>query len=283
MNLKDKKIVVIGMGKTGLSTVRFLGGQGAIVIATDEKHYEKWGSAFEQMAGENWLQTGDYNAGILEGASMVVPSPGVPPVNEILQAAIRSKIPIISEVELAYRFLKAPILAVTGTNGKTTTTTLLGEILTGAGKKVFVGGNIGNPLIEFAGNNQDADFIIAEISSFQLQWIEKFRPFVAVLLNITCDHVNYHGSFAEYSRIKSRVFENQTTQDLAILNAEDPEQESMSAAIRAQVATGCGGQSAAGPLVAPTPRPVVAGRARTRHAGAGPSLRKPAWGRPGRG
>jgi len=236
MNLKDKKIVVIGMGKTGLATVRFLGGQGASVIATDEKPPEKWGTAFEQIAGENWLTTGDYNVGILDGVSMVVPSPGVPPSNEILQEAIRKKIPVISEVELAYHFIEVPILAVTGTNGKTTTTTILGEILTRAGKKVFVGGNIGNPLIEFAGNNKVADFVVAEISSFQLQWIEKFRPFVAVLLNITCDHVNYHGSFAEYRRIKSRVFENQTKSDYAILNAEDPEQKLLSSSIRAQVA-----------------------------------------------
>lgn len=236
MNLKGKKIVVIGMGKTGLATVRFLGTRGAKVIATDEKPPEKWETAFEQIAEGNWLTRGVYNAGILDGVSMVVPSPGVPPSNEILQAAVRNNIPVISEVELAYHFLKVPILAVTGTNGKTTTTTLLGEILTRAGKKVFVGGNIGNPLIEFAGNNQAADFVVAEISSFQLQWIEKFRPFVAVLLNITCDHVNYHGSFAEYRRIKARVFENQTKSDYAILNAEDPEQKSMAASIRAQVA-----------------------------------------------
>ncbi len=236
MNLKDKKIVVIGMGKTGLATVRFLGGQGARVIATDEKPPEKWGAAFEQIAGGNWLTTGAYNAGILEGACMVVPSPGVPPSNEILQAAVKANMPVTSEVELAYHFLKSPILAVTGTNGKTTTTTLLGEILERAGKKVFVGGNIGNPLIEFAGTNQVADFVVAEISSFQLQWIEKFRPFVAVLLNITCDHVNYHGSFAEYSRIKARVFENQTKSDFAILNAEDPQQKSMTSSVRAQVA-----------------------------------------------
>ena len=236
MNLKGKKIVVIGMGKTGLATVRFLGTRGARVIATDEKPPEKWETAFEQIAEGNWLTRGVYNAGILDGVSMVVPSPGVPPSNEILQAAVRNNIPVISEVELAYHFLKVPILAVTGTNGKTTTTTLLGEILTREGKKVFVGGNIGNPLIEFAGNNQAADFVVAEISSFQLQWIEKFRPFVAVLLNITCDHVNYHGSFAEYRRIKARVFENQTKSDYAILNAEDPEQKSMTASIRAQVA-----------------------------------------------
>ena len=235
MNLKGKKIIVIGMGKTGLSAVRFLGGQGARVVATDEKPPANWGTAFEQIEQGNWLTTGDYNAGILEGASMVVPSPGVPPSNEILQAAIRNKINIISEVELAYKFIKVPILAVTGTNGKTTTTTLLGEILTQAGKKVFVGGNIGNPLIEFAGDNQAADFVVAEISSFQLQWIDKFRPFVAALLNITCDHVNYHGSFAEYRRIKARVFENQTKQDFAILNAEDPQQKSMASSICAQV------------------------------------------------
>ena len=178
MNLKGKKIVVIGMGKTGLATVCFLGRQGTVVIATDEKHPEKWGTAFEQISKGNWLTTGKYSAAILDGVSMVVPSPGVPPSNEILQAALKNNIPVISEIELAYHFIKVPILAVTGTNGKTTTTTLLGEIITRAGKKVFVGGNIGNPLIEFAGNNQDADFIVAEISSFQLQWIEKFRPFV---------------------------------------------------------------------------------------------------------
>lgn len=236
MNLKDKKIVVIGMGKTGLATVRFLGAQGAKVVATDEKPPEKWGPAFEQIAEENWLTTGVYNAAILDGVSMVMPSPGVPPSNEILQAALRNNIPVISEIELAYRYLRVPILAVTGTNGKTTTTTLLGEIFKQAGKKVFVGGNIGNPLIEFAGNNQLTDFVIAEISSFQLQWIEKFRPFVAVLLNITCDHVNYHGSFAEYRRIKTRIFENQEKSDYAIINAEDAEQRSVADSIRAQVA-----------------------------------------------
>ena len=114
---------------------------------------------------------------------------------------------------------------MTGTNGKTTTTSLLGEILARAGKKVFVGGNIGNPLIEYAGTAQKDDFVVAEISSFQLQWIEKFRPFVAMLLNVTCDHINYHGSFDEYRRIKARIFANQTKNDFAILNAEDPEQE----------------------------------------------------------
>jgi len=235
MNLTGKKIVIIGMGRTGITTARFLGKQGAKVIVTDEQPIDKWGKEFEQIATEKWLEIGDYNTRILTGACIVVPSPGVPPGNDLLVEALKKNIPVISEIEIAYRFLKVPVIAVTGTNGKTTTTTLLGEILQYSGKKTFVGGNIGNPLIEYVEGSQNDDFIVAEISSFQLQWIEKFRPFIAVLLNITCDHINYHGSFAEYRRIKTRVFANQTKADFAILNAADPEQEEMDRIINAQV------------------------------------------------
>ncbi|MDD5343829.1 MAG: UDP-N-acetylmuramoyl-L-alanine--D-glutamate ligase [Smithella sp.] len=235
MNLTGKKIVVIGMGKTGIAAARFFGKQGAKVIVTDEQPVDKWGAEFEQIAKEKWLEIGTYNARILTGACIVVPSPGVPPQNDLLVEALKKNIPVISEIEMAYRFLKVPLIAVTGTNGKTTTTTLLGEILKRSGKKTFVGGNIGNPLIEYVEGSQKDDFIVAEISSFQLQWIEKFRPFIAVLLNITCDHINYHGSFAEYRRIKTRVFANQTKADFAILNAADPEQEEIASIINAQV------------------------------------------------
>lgn len=236
MDLKGKKIVVLGMGKTGIATAGFLGLQGCRVVVADEKPRQSWDARYEQIANEKWLEIGTYDAGILTGADMVVPSPGVPPHSEILGAAVREKIPVISEVELAYRFLKKPMIAVTGTNGKTTTTSLLGEIFKRAGKAVFVGGNIGNPLIEFASAAQEEDFVVAEISSFQLQWIEKFRPFVSILLNVTCDHINYHGSFNEYRRIKTGIFTNQTESDFAILNAEDPAQESMAAGMRAKVA-----------------------------------------------
>jgi len=235
MDLEGKKIVIIGMGKTGIAAAQFLGSQGCRVVVTDEKQISEWGADFRRIASEKWLKAGVYNADILNGADMVVPSPGVPPYNDILAAAVKKKIPVMSEIELAYRFLKKPIVAVTGTNGKTTTTSLLGEIFVRAGKKVFVGGNIGNPLIEYAGTAQEEDFVIAEISSFQLQWIEKFHPFVAILLNITCDHVNYHGSFDEYRNIKAAVFANQVKSDLAVLNAEDPSQEVMAAGIQAQV------------------------------------------------
>jgi UDP-N-acetylmuramoylalanine--D-glutamate ligase len=235
MNLTGKKIIVIGMGKTGIATARFLGKQGAKVIATDEQPVDQWSSEFEKIAKEKWLEIGSYNTRILTGACIVVPSPGVPPDNDLLVEAQKKNIPVISEIEIAYRFLKVPVIAVTGTNGKTTTTTLLGEILKHSGKKNFVGGNIGTPLIEYVEGSQKDDFIVAEISSFQLQWIEKFRPFIAVLLNITCDHINYHGSFAEYRRIKTRVFANQTKVDFAILNAADPEQEEIDRIINAQV------------------------------------------------
>lgn len=237
MDFNGKKIVVIGMGKTGIASAAFLGKKGAQVTVTDEKSPDKWNVEFEKIAREKWLEVGEYgNVSILKDAEMVVPSPGIPPDNKLLVAALKNNIAVVSEIELAYWFIKVPIIAVTGTNGKTTTTTLLGEILQRSGKKVFVGGNIGNPLIEYAETFQNDDFIVAEISSFQLQWIEKFRPFIAVLLNITSDHINYHGSFAEYGRIKSRIFANQTKNDFAILNAEDDEQKKMAGSVHARIA-----------------------------------------------
>ena len=235
MDFTGKKIVIIGMGKTGIATARYLGNQGAKVVVTDEKQFDQWDGEFKQIAGEKWLEVGDYNARVLEGADMVVPSPGVPPNSDLLVEAQKKNIPVVSEIELAYWFLKVPVIAVTGTNGKTTTTTLLGEILRRSGKKVFVGGNIGTPLIEYAETSQKDDFIVAEISSFQLQWIEKFRPFIAILLNITCDHINYHGSFAQYRRVKAGIFANQTKTDWAILNAADQEQDGIADATYAQI------------------------------------------------
>jgi UDP-N-acetylmuramoylalanine--D-glutamate ligase len=235
MDFTGKKIVIIGMGKTGIATASYLGNQGAKVAVTDEKQFDQWDGEFKQIAGEKWLEVGDYNARVLEGADMVVPSPGVPPNSDLLVEAQKKNIPVVSEIELASWFLKVPVIAVTGTNGKTTTTTLLGEILRRSGKKVFVGGNIGTPLIEYAETSQKDDFIVAEISSFQLQWIEKFRPFIAILLNITCDHINYHGSFAEYRRVKAGIFANQTKTDWAILNATDQEQDGIADATYAQI------------------------------------------------
>jgi UDP-N-acetylmuramoylalanine--D-glutamate ligase len=156
----------------------------------------------------------------LEEIDLVVPSPGVPQENPLLRDACRRGIPVLSEIELAFRFLKAPLVAITGTNGKSTTTTLAGEILKAAGLKVFIGGNIGVPLIDFASG--DWDWGVAEISSFQLEWVEAFRPKIAVLLNMTEDHLDRYPDFASYRAAKERLFAAQTAVDTAVLNRDDP-------------------------------------------------------------
>ncbi|MFO7570468.1 MAG: UDP-N-acetylmuramoyl-L-alanine--D-glutamate ligase [Smithellaceae bacterium] len=235
MELSGQKVLVIGMGATGVAAASFLGAKGALVRAVDEKAPSLWGEGFAKLALQPWMSVQPEHAEALAGIDLVVPSPGIPPQHAMLVAAQKKGIPILSEIELAYRFIQVPIIAVTGTNGKTTTTTLLGEILSGAGKKIFVGGNIGTPLIAYAGSAQEDDFVVAEISSFQLQWIETFRPRAAVLLNITCDHVNYHGSFDEYRRIKARIFENQQSTDLAILNNDDDLQKGLAPTLKASV------------------------------------------------
>ena len=156
----------------------------------------------------------------LNEMDLVVPSPGVPATNSLLQEACSRGIEILSEVELAYRFFRFPIVAITGTNGKSTTTTLVGLMLKANGTRVFIGGNIGAPLIGFVGG--DWQWGVVEISSFQLEWIQEFRPRLAVLLNLTEDHLDRYPDFAAYGRAKERIFENQTSRDIAILNRDDP-------------------------------------------------------------
>ena len=222
MDLTNKKVAVIGVGKTGLATARFLAGQRARIVLTDEKPVEAWGDtlgALTQLGAD--LTVAPYGTEVLVDAELVIPSPGVYPSNPILQEALRRRIPIISELELAFRFLETPLIAITGTNGKTTVTTLIGEILAAAGKKVFVGGNIGTPLIGYVDAPQDADWAIVEVSTFQLQWARDFHPHIAILLNTTFDHIDYHGTFEAYRRIKESVFARQTGGDVAILNADE--------------------------------------------------------------
>lgn len=236
MELSGKRILIIGLGKTGIAAVRFLARRGAEIVVTDEKPLSLLKEAFDELA--DVLPHFKFRAGGLAIGSdidLVVPSPGVAPLHEILSEAVNRGIPVMSELELACRFLRRPMIAITGTNGKTTTTTLIGEILEGAGKKVFVGGNIGRPLIGYVDGKQEEEYVVIEVSSFQLQWISRFRPDIAVLLNVTRDHVNYHGTFADYLRIKERIFENQTGEDLAILNADDPSTEALSKKLTADI------------------------------------------------
>jgi UDP-N-acetylmuramoylalanine--D-glutamate ligase len=222
MDLHGKKVVVLGVGKTGLATARFLAGRGVRIAITDAKPVSAWGearTALENLQAE--LTVALYGPAILTDADWVVPSPGIYPANPILVEAVRRGIPVLSEIELASRFLTTPLVAITGTNGKTTVTSLTGDILREAGKKVFVGGNIGAPLIGYVDGRQEADWAIVEVSSFQLQWAQTFHPRVAVLLNVTTDHIDYHGSFAAYREVKEGLFARQTARDLAILNADE--------------------------------------------------------------
>jgi len=216
MELQGKNIAVIGLAKTGLATAEFLLGRGAKVTATDMNPQSLAAAALPGM------KTAPHDPEILTGVDLVVPSPGVPPANPILAAAAGAGIPILSELELAGRFLRTPLIAITGTNGKTTTTALIGHILGQSGRRVFVGGNIGAPLIGYAGGPQEDHWAVIEVSSFQLQWSVTFHPAVAVLLNVTADHLDYHGSFTAYRAAKERLFANQTAADTAILNGDDP-------------------------------------------------------------
>jgi UDP-N-acetylmuramoylalanine--D-glutamate ligase len=236
MKLEKQKVAIIGIGKTGRATARFLAGRGARIAVTDEKPVPAWGEALVELKGLSAdLIITPYGLEVLTGADLVVPSPGVYPANPILVEALRREIPVLSEIEVAWRFLKTPLVAVTGTNGKTTVTTLIGDMLRTAGKKVFVGGNIGAPLIGYVDGPHDADWAVVEVSSFQLQWASEFHPRIAALLNTTCDHLDYHGSFEAYRRIKERIFARQTPDDLAILNADEDSTATLSGRLSARI------------------------------------------------
>ncbi len=221
MELQGKKFLVLGLARTGRECARFLVGRGAQVSISDirsEPELRAEMAALSDLPLSYFL--GGQDRAALAGMDCVIPSPGVAAENPLLLEATARGIAVLSEIELAYRFLSAPLLAITGTNGKSTTTTLVGEMLKAGGKKVFVGGNIGAPLIGFIG--EDWDWGVVEISSFQLEWVEQFRPRVAALLNLTEDHLDRYRDFASYCRAKERIFAAQRDDDLALLNRDDP-------------------------------------------------------------
>ncbi|MBN2569260.1 MAG: UDP-N-acetylmuramoyl-L-alanine--D-glutamate ligase [Deltaproteobacteria bacterium] len=236
MEVTGKKILIIGLGKTGVSLARFLVKRGAHVLVTDIRDAKDMKENINALKGlpVNFHMGRHCGDGLSE-VDMIIPSPGVPPYNEFLVEGAEKGLPIISEIELAFSYLKEPVVAITGTNGKTTTTKLIGEMLKRCGKRVFVGGNIGEPLIEYVDGEERADYLVVEVSSFQLQWVGNFHPYVAILLNMSADHLDYHENFEEYRSIKERVFARQTSDDLAILNADDPLSEEMAGKIDADI------------------------------------------------
>ncbi|MBI5644396.1 MAG: UDP-N-acetylmuramoyl-L-alanine--D-glutamate ligase [Deltaproteobacteria bacterium] len=218
--LSGKKALVVGLAATGVSSARFLKKCGAAVTATDSKPEGELPLEIREMGVT--LKAGGHEGLDKAGFDLAVVSPGVPYDLEILNKLRANGTEVISDIELAYRFMDCPILAIAGTNGKTTTTTLLGKVLEDAGKDVFVGGNIGTPAVEYVENGKNADFCVLEISSFHLETTKRFNPRVGVLLNITEDHLDRYRDFDHYAETKFRLFENQGGTDSAVLNFNDP-------------------------------------------------------------
>ncbi len=221
MELQGKRVLVIGMGRAGVAAARLLETKGARVTITDKKGREELKEAFGELEGRGIrIETGGHPLELLEDTEIIVASPGVPPNIPLLERAKEKKIPVIGELELASSFLKVPIIAVTGTNGKTTTATLIGEILKKEGKRVAVAGNIGYPLSSCV--DKDYELMVSEVSSFQLERIKTFHPFISIMLNIASDHLDRYRDLDEYIGAKKRIFLNQKRGDFAVLNRDDP-------------------------------------------------------------
>jgi UDP-N-acetylmuramoylalanine--D-glutamate ligase len=236
MDLKGKKILVVGLARTGMATARFLARQGVKLKISEARPAGEVGAARKALQDlpMEW-ELGGHTDQFFSGADLIVVSPGVPMDIKPLAKARAKGTPVISEMELAFHFLHRPLIGITGTNGKTTTTTLIGAMLRSSGKKTFVGGNIGNPLIDYVGGPQEEEWVVAEISSFQLEGMVNFRPYISVLLNITEDHLDRYPNFQAYIQAKGNIFQNQGKDDYALLNADDPITFQFAHRIRPQV------------------------------------------------
>ncbi len=223
MDLKDKRALVVGLGKSGVASALFLKSRGARVTVSDSKPEAELRNEILLLLDHGiTVETGGHGDRTFRGQDLIVVSPGVPFDAPQLEQARALGEPVIGEVELAAQFLPGPIVAITGANGKTTTTTLAGEIIEAGKFPTLVGGNIGTPAISFADQARPDTWTVLEVSSFQLETIVSFRPRIAVILNITPDHLDRHKTFANYVNAKARIFENQRPDDFAVLNADDP-------------------------------------------------------------
>jgi UDP-N-acetylmuramoylalanine--D-glutamate ligase len=222
MDLSGRKVLVVGLGRTGLATAKFLKAKGSFVSTTEAKPKEEMREATQELDGMDiQMEWGGHQAETFLKPDLIVISPGVDPSIEPIQKALQKGVRVISELELAYHFIQIPVIAVTGTNGKTTTTLLIGEMLREDGRRVGVGGNVGDPLILFADGGSRWEVLVVEVSSFQLEGIEDFRPRFSVLLNITEDHLDRYRQFGDYVEAKTRIFANQNSEDVAVLNKDD--------------------------------------------------------------
>ncbi len=236
MDLNGKRVLVVGLGKSGVASALFLKARGARVTVSDSKSEEQLHEHIPVLLDNGiTVETGGHGERTFGQQDLIVISPGVPVNAVALEPARKLGIPIIGEVELASRFLKGKLVAITGSNGKTTTTALAGDVVAAGGAQTLVGGNIGTPAISLVEESSDASCAVLEISSFQLETIETFHPQVAVVLNVTPDHLDRHGTFEVYWEAKRRIFENQTGADFAVLNADDAEAAKMATGLKSQL------------------------------------------------
>jgi len=236
MELKDKRVLVVGLGKSGVASALFLKARGARVTVSDTKSGDELRNEIPALLDHGiTVETGGHGERTFREQDLIVVSPGVPVDAALLEQARSLGGVVIGEIELAAQFLRGPIVAITGSNGKTTTTTLTGEILAAGGFPTLMGGNIGTPAISLAERAKPDTVIVLEVSSFQLETIQKFRPKIAVVLNVTPDHLDRHRTFEAYVDAKARMFENQRGSDFAVLNEDDPTCVGMAARTRAQV------------------------------------------------
>jgi UDP-N-acetylmuramoylalanine--D-glutamate ligase len=236
MNVAGKKVLVLGAARSGIACAKFLAVRGATVALSDAQPIEKWSAEATALedAGVG-IVPGEIPGWLLDNLDLMVISPGVPTKAIPVRYAERAGAEVIGEVELASRYLKGRIVAITGSNGKTTTTSLVAQMLKDAGLPTLVGGNIGTPLISLVGSSRDDGWTVVEMSSFQLETIKEFHPSVAVVLNVTPNHMDSYETFTDYAAAKHRIFMNQTSGDLAILNADDEIVSTWTRGLRAHV------------------------------------------------
>ena len=219
----QSKVLIVGLGVSGLWTARCLAGRGAKVTVSEKKPESELdaGICRELRALGVTLEAGGHRRETFLNSEMIILSPGVPHDMDLVQAAHKRGVPVSGELELAGRLTDTPIIAVTGTNGKSTVTAFLGEMLENAGFKVFVGGNIGIPLMAYVASQEKADYAVVEVSSFQLDTVETFCPFISIVLNISPDHLDRYADYEGYIRSKLQVFKNQGPAEYVILNDDD--------------------------------------------------------------
>ncbi|HVP55492.1 MAG TPA: UDP-N-acetylmuramoyl-L-alanine--D-glutamate ligase [Candidatus Eisenbacteria bacterium] len=236
MDVNGKRVLVVGLGKSGVASALFLKARGARVTVSDTKTEDELRGEIPALLDRGIaVETGGHGERTFRGQDLIVVSPGVPVDAPPLVQARALGETVIGEIELAARFIPGPIVAVTGSNGKTTTTALAGEVIAAGGFSAAVGGNIGTPAISLVERATPDTITVLEVSSFQLETIQSFRPKVAVVLNVTPDHLDRHRTFAAYTDAKARIFENQQPDDFAVLNADDPTCVELAARTRAQV------------------------------------------------